>query len=140
MTFDEIFLILIVSKIDFIDLSEQSPKSQLIEHFSHISLPIALLIVPFRKRFFFHFTGNKQTNKPDKPEWFLSRVLSWIRDYRAFIVDWLGTVFKENDLRSVDSQVIYLEFHYFSIGKLNFCFVLTARVHHWIIAICCCET
>jgi len=76
------------------------------EHFSHISLPIAMLIVPFRKRFFFHFTGQKQTNKPDKPEWFLSRVLSWIRDYSTFIIDWLGPVYKENDKHPVNSQVI----------------------------------
>lgn len=80
------------------------------EHFSHISIPIALLIVPFRKRFFFHFTGKKQTNKPDKPEWFLSRVLSWIRDYRSFVLDWLGPVYKENDKRTADSQVINILF------------------------------
>jgi len=64
-----------------------------------------MLIVPFRKRFFYHFTGKKQTNKPDKPEWFLSRVLSWIRDYRTFVVDWLGPVYIENGKRAVDSQV-----------------------------------
>lgn len=82
------------------------------EHFSCISVPIALLIVPFRKRFFFHFTGKKQTNKPDKPEWFLSRVLSWIRDYRSFVLDWLGPVYKENDRRPSDSQVINIILYY----------------------------
>lgn len=78
------------------------------EHFTHISMPITKLIVPFRKRFFFHFTGKKQTNRPDKPEWFLSRILSWIRDYREFIVDWLGPVYKDNDKRPTDSQVFNL--------------------------------
>jgi len=64
-----------------------------------------MLLVPFRKRFFYHFTGKKQTNKPDKPEWFLSRVLSWIRDYRTFVVDWLGPVYTENGKSAIDSQV-----------------------------------
>lgn len=86
------------------------------EHFTHVNVPITLLIVPFRKRFFFHFTGKKQTNKPDKPEWFLSRVLSWIRDYRSFVLDWLGPVYKENDKRPADSQVIHIIFYlYFNI-------------------------
>lgn len=94
----------IVSKADHIDSNDES-SSQLLEHFSQINLPIAMLIVPFRKRFFFHFTGNKQTNKPDKPEWFLSKILSWIRDYRSFVMDWMGPVFKENDKRPTDAQV-----------------------------------
>lgn len=87
------------------------------EHFSHISIPIALLIVPFRKRFFFHFTGNKQTNKPDKPEWFLSRVLSWVRDYREFVIEWLGPVFKENGRNPSDCQVNYLYFAFYYASK-----------------------
>lgn len=101
----KISLICITSKNECIE-SDQSPTSQLMVHFSRISLPITILIVPFRKRFFFHFTGKKQTNKPDKPEWFLSRILSWIRDYRPFIIDWLGPVYKDNYKRPIDSQVI----------------------------------
>lgn len=71
-----------------------------------------MLIVPFRKRFFFHFTGKKQTNKPDKPEWFLSRVLSWIRDYRSFIMDWLSPVYKENHKNPNDAQVFIIILHF----------------------------
>ncbi|XP_025419598.1 RAD50-interacting protein 1 isoform X2 [Sipha flava] len=100
-------------KNDYIDINEQSQTSLLMEHFTHISIPITKLIVPFRKRFFFHFTGKKQTNRPDKPEWFLSRILSWIRDYREFMMDWLGPVYKENDKRLADSQ------HEFIIGLLQ---------------------
>lgn len=106
MVNSKISLTHIVSKSDLIDIDDQSPTSQLMDHFSNINLPITILIVPFRKRFFFHFTGKKQTNKPDKPEWFLSRILSWIRDYRTFVLDWLGPVYKENDKRPIDSQVV----------------------------------
>lgn len=79
------------------------------DHFTNINLPITLLIVPFQKRFFFHFTGKKQTNQPDKPEWFLSRILSWIRDYQTFVLDWLGPVYEENDKRPIDSQVVIFD-------------------------------
>ncbi|XP_060843962.1 RAD50-interacting protein 1 [Rhopalosiphum padi] len=99
-------------KNDHNEFNEQT--SQLMEHYSNVTLPIIMLLVPFRKRFFYHFTGKKQTNKPDKPEWFLSRVLSWIRDYRTFVVDWLGPVYIENGKRSIDSQ------HDFIIGLLQF--------------------
>lgn len=107
----KISLTFIVSKNDCIDFDEQLHTSQLMEHFSHISVPITMLIVPFRKRFFFHFTGKKQTNRPEKPEWFLSRVLSWIRDYKLFVLDWLGPVYEANDKSPVDSQVINLVFY-----------------------------
>lgn len=99
-------------KNDHSEFDEQT--SQLLEHYSHVSMPIIMILVPFRKRFFYHFTGKKQTNKPDKPEWFLSRVLSWIRDYRTFVVDWLGPVYTENGKRPIDSQ------HDFIIGLLQF--------------------
>lgn len=75
-------------------------------HFTYINLPIYLLIIPFRKRFMFHFTGNKLTNVVNKPEWYLSKVLSWIRDYRMFVLEWLGPIYKKNGKNPVDSQVI----------------------------------
>lgn len=65
-----------------------------------------MLIVPFRKRFFYHFTGKKQTNQPDKPEWYFSRVLNWIREYRNFLVEWLGPVYEQNGRSRMDSQVM----------------------------------
>ncbi|XP_060856696.1 RAD50-interacting protein 1 [Metopolophium dirhodum] len=101
-------------KNDYGEFNEQLQTAQLLEHYSHVPLPIIMLLVPFRKRFFYHFTGKKQTNKPDKPEWFLSRILSWIRDYRTFVVDWLGPVYTENGKRAIDSQ------HDFTIGLLQF--------------------
>lgn len=111
-------------------------------HFSHITLPITILIVPFRKRFFFHFTGKKQTNKPDKPEWFLSRILSWIRDYRPFIIEWLGPVYKENCKRPIDSQVIniILILYFFIDNNCINLFVFIAWVYYRTITVCYSQT
>ncbi|XP_066291124.1 RAD50-interacting protein 1-like isoform X4 [Branchiostoma lanceolatum] len=48
-------------------------------------LPLQLLLKPLRKRFKFHFTGSKQTNALDKPEWYLTQILGWIRDHADFL-------------------------------------------------------
>lgn len=60
--------------------------SSLLTDFVPVSLPISLLIRPLRRRFIYHFTGAKQTNRSDKPEWFFTQVLTWIRDH----VEWIS--------------------------------------------------
>jgi len=40
-----------------------------------VLLPFQLLLQPLKKRFRFHFTGNKQTNDINKPEWYLTQVI-----------------------------------------------------------------
>lgn len=50
-----------------------------------ISLPIQLLIKPFRQRFQYHFSGTRQTNRLDKPEWYYTQILSWIRDNQLLV-------------------------------------------------------
>ncbi|KAL0278155.1 UNVERIFIED_CONTAM: hypothetical protein PYX00_000058 [Menopon gallinae] len=53
--------------------------------FGPISLPMTLLIKPLRKRFMYHFMGSRQTNRADKPEWYFTQILTWIRDHQDFI-------------------------------------------------------
>lgn len=62
--------------------------------FPQPSLPIFLLLEPLRKRFLFHFCGNKQTNRSDKPEWMFSQILTWIKDHEYFLLDWMQPVYK----------------------------------------------
>ncbi|XP_055703383.1 RINT1-like protein [Phlebotomus papatasi] len=50
-----------------------------------ISHPTQLLIKPFRQRFQFHFTGNKQTNRLDKPEWYFTQIINWAKDNHIFV-------------------------------------------------------
>ncbi|KAI8794641.1 RAD50-interacting protein 1 [Biomphalaria glabrata] len=48
-------------------------------------LPLELMLKPLRKRFQYHFYGSRQTNSLDKPEWYLTQVLTWIRDHSDFL-------------------------------------------------------
>ena len=60
-------------------------KSSLLTDFAPVSLPITLLIRPLRQRFIYHFTGSKQTNRRDKPEWFFTQILTWIKHHARWI-------------------------------------------------------
>uniref|UniRef100_A0A1E1XLS0 Putative er to golgi transport protein/rad50-interacting protein 1 n=1 Tax=Amblyomma sculptum TaxID=1581419 RepID=A0A1E1XLS0_AMBSC len=42
------------------------------------------MLRPLKKRFLFHFTGKRQTNRLDKPEWYLSQILTWAADHGEF--------------------------------------------------------
>lgn len=50
-----------------------------------ITAPNELLLKPFRLRFAFHFSGNKQTNRLDKPEWYFTQILSWAKENHVFV-------------------------------------------------------
>lgn len=71
-----------------------------------ISTPIELLVKPFRVRFEYHFLSSRQTNRPDKPEYFFTQVLNWARDNNHFV----GEVFQAPAKRAGASENIRLEF------------------------------
>lgn len=48
-------------------------------------LPVRVLLRPLKKRFQFHFTGSRQTARIDRPEWFLTQTLTWIKDHQNFV-------------------------------------------------------
>ncbi|TNM91745.1 hypothetical protein fugu_020125 [Takifugu bimaculatus] len=52
---------------------------------SPICLPIQIMLVPFRKRFRYHFCGNRQTSSLSKPEWYLTQVLLWMSNNSTFM-------------------------------------------------------
>ncbi|XP_012148254.1 RAD50 interactor 1 isoform X2 [Megachile rotundata] len=72
-----------------LQLPEESVKSVvtsvLLTDFKPVSLPISLMVRPLRQRFIYHFTGTKLTNRQDKPEWFFTQVLTWIKDHVQWI-------------------------------------------------------
>ncbi|XP_058462968.1 RINT1-like protein [Malaya genurostris] len=69
--------------------------------------PVELLVKPFRLRFIFHFTGNKQTNRLDKPEWYLTQILSWAKENHVFV----GQNFQTAALKAgVTNHNVRLEF------------------------------
>ena len=53
--------------------------------FEPVCLPVTLLFRPLKQRFIHHFTGTKQTNRRDKPEWFFTQVLTWIKDHSEWV-------------------------------------------------------
>ncbi|XP_011865404.1 PREDICTED: RAD50-interacting protein 1 isoform X1 [Vollenhovia emeryi] len=59
--------------------------SVLLTDFAPVSLPIAFLVRPLRQRFVYHFTGAKLTNRQDKPEWFFTQILTWIKDHVQWV-------------------------------------------------------
>lgn len=61
------------------------PRPPELAEFGLPSLPVRLLLRPLVKRFHFHFRGERQTNDPAKPEWYMSQVLQWITDHETFL-------------------------------------------------------
>ncbi|KAK4497012.1 hypothetical protein PRZ48_011461 [Zasmidium cellare] len=65
-------------------------------------LPFEVLVHPLEQRFTYHFSGNKPTNRLDKPEYFLSHITDLIANYADFVQDNLQPIllrhFRRSDL------------------------------------------
>ena len=48
-------------------------------------LPLEVMVQPLEQRFTYHFSGNKPTNRLDKPEYFLQHVLDLVSSYADFL-------------------------------------------------------
>ena len=48
-------------------------------------LPLEVMVQPIEQRFIYHFSGNKPTNRLDKPEYFLSHTTDLIAQYSGFL-------------------------------------------------------
>jgi len=68
-------------------LSRFSPPSQAIQE----------LLSPLLKRFTYHFSGNRPTNRRDKPEWYFRQVLQWINDHYKFIENNVQPIYEPNN-------------------------------------------
>ncbi|CAG5031600.1 unnamed protein product [Parnassius apollo] len=80
-------------------------------------LPVRILLRPLKKRFAFHFTGARQTARIDRPEWFLTQTLTWIRDHQTFVKNYVQPVADKLEMKSVNAVVSVL------------CFKLPIRIH-----------
>ncbi|KAG7098927.1 hypothetical protein E1B28_000822 [Marasmius oreades] len=47
--------------------------------------PLGVLVQPISLRFKYHFEDDRQTNRPDKPEWYFTHILNVIHDHRSFM-------------------------------------------------------
>jgi hypothetical protein len=50
-----------------------------------VLLPLEVMARPIEQRFTYHFSGNKPTNRLDKPEYFLSHITDLISTYSSFL-------------------------------------------------------
>lgn len=75
---------------------------------SNLSVPATLMIQPLRKRFVYHFYGTRQTNRLDKPEWYFTQILTWIRDHKDFLNKWIQPVIDKLGHCHVDIQLEFM--------------------------------
>ncbi|GIX72332.1 RAD50-interacting protein 1 [Caerostris extrusa] len=61
-------------------------------------LPLQLMLRPLQKRFVYHFMGKKPTNRLDKPEWYLTQILTWISDHSLFIEQTVEPILEKDNL------------------------------------------
>ncbi|OAD55603.1 RAD50-interacting protein 1 [Eufriesea mexicana] len=93
-------------------LQEESAKSVvtsvLLTDFTPVSLPISLLVRPLRQRFIYHFTGSKLTNRQDKPEWFFTQILTWIKVHIQWVQKNVQPAANTIGLNHVDMKVEFM--------------------------------
>jgi hypothetical protein len=89
-------------------LDQPVVSSTLLTDFAPLCLPVSLLVRPLRKRFLFHFYGAKKTNRPDKPEWFFTQALTWIRDHEKFVSQWVQPVLNRNNMHPISAKLEFM--------------------------------
>ncbi|KAF1956460.1 RINT-1 family protein-like protein [Byssothecium circinans] len=66
-----------------------------------ILFPFDVLAQPLEMRFRYHFEGDKPTNRIDRPEYFLSHIITVLNDYSGFVTDYLQPILLKQ-LRGTD--------------------------------------
>ncbi|XP_046814708.1 RAD50-interacting protein 1 isoform X1 [Vespa crabro] len=82
--------------------------SALLTDFASVCLPITLLVRPLRQRFIYHFTGSKLTNRQDKPEWFFTQILTWIKDHVQWIQKFVQPVANSIGFNHIDVKAEFM--------------------------------
>ncbi|KOS46061.1 hypothetical protein ACN38_g2974 [Penicillium nordicum] len=60
-----------------------------------VLFPLDVMVHHLDLRFKYHFSGDKPTNRLDKPEYFLSHILDLVNQYGGFFVSYLQPIFDE---------------------------------------------
>jgi len=90
-----------------LNLQKPLSKSEIDE--PEMLLPLQLLLNPLRKRFLFHFCGSKQTNNIEKPEWYLTQVISWIKSNVPFLEAIVQPIFDRGGHSNVNVRVEFMK-------------------------------
>lgn len=60
----------------------------------------------------YHFYGARQTNRPDKPEWFFTQALNWTRDHESFVRVKVQPVMDKLGMRYKSAKVCFLPYNW----------------------------
>lgn len=66
-----------------------------------ISHPISAFIEPIKIRFNYHFSGDRPTNRIDRPDWYFANLLSFIRENCSFMREFVLPCWR---LRNIDDS------------------------------------
>lgn len=69
---------------------------------------IQIMLKPLVKKFYYHFCGNKQTNSLEKPEWYLTQCLVWIKDAQHLLRDDIQQLFVKVGIRDTTPLKEYI--------------------------------
>lgn len=50
-----------------------------------LDLAMGVMLEPVLVKFYYHFGGNRPTNRIDRPEWFFTMILNSISDHQVFL-------------------------------------------------------
>lgn len=80
-----------------LDLQEPELKTQVAPNSLEgrappILFPLSVMVHPLELRFKYHFSGDKPTNRLDKPEYFLSHTLDLVNTYCDFFISYLQPI------------------------------------------------
>ncbi|PYH77315.1 RINT-1 family protein [Aspergillus uvarum CBS 121591] len=60
-----------------------------------VLLPLEVMVHPLELRFKYHFSGDKPTNRLDKPEYFLAHITDLMNNFGSFFASFLQPIFDE---------------------------------------------
>lgn len=87
-----------LQKRDLEAQEETSGRNQAVE--PSPLLPLEVLLHPLHQRFNYHFSGNKPTNRLDKPEYFLSHITDLLAQFADFVQDNIQPILLKHFRRS----------------------------------------
>lgn len=65
--------------------------------------PMQALVQPISNRFKYHFGGDRETNRIDKPEWYLTHILNLVHDHRHFMESVVQALLISGDFTRIDA-------------------------------------
>ncbi|XP_025106000.1 RAD50-interacting protein 1-like [Pomacea canaliculata] len=85
-----------------------NPLLQKIPGMRPLLLPLQLMVKPLKKRFRYHFYGKRRTNSIDKPEWYFTQVLNWIRDHWDFLAQNIQPLLDETEYKEICANTEFM--------------------------------